>query len=205
MPARLPLTASSALASSTSWRASRLVCSESCLTSSAIDASDEASPRVSLTLAIVLLLSTPSARVSPLLRGLNSDKPRQPRPSGARQAGGGQITSISSPAARPDAPTRALERLPRSAGRARAPRGAHAAQAAFPAREARRAQAPHWRPLPPVGESSRGRRGPAPPREPPRLRSRRTWAGQLFLLAKVPPSVASPVAKKDTTAVFRRG
>src|SRR4051794_27750150 len=38
-PARLPLTLSSTLASSTSLRTRRLVCSESCFTSSASDAS----------------------------------------------------------------------------------------------------------------------------------------------------------------------
>src|SRR5947209_879991 len=40
IPARFPLAVSSAFASSTSCRASRLVCSESCFTSSAIDASE---------------------------------------------------------------------------------------------------------------------------------------------------------------------
>src|SRR3954451_12429274 len=39
MPARLPFSESSALASSTSWWTSRLVCSDSALTSSAADAS----------------------------------------------------------------------------------------------------------------------------------------------------------------------
>src|SRR5881275_869234 len=61
MPARLPLTASSALASSTSWRARRLDCSESCLTSSAIDASDAAAARRSVVLDMGPLLLPRSA------------------------------------------------------------------------------------------------------------------------------------------------
>src|ERR1700733_5150301 len=56
IPARLPLTASSALASSSSCRASRLLCSESCLTSSASDASEPGLvPR-----SVVLDISPPS-------------------------------------------------------------------------------------------------------------------------------------------------
>src|SRR3954447_6782332 len=48
MPARLPFSDSSALASSTSWWTSRLVCSVSCLTSSAADASCRSDIRVLL-------------------------------------------------------------------------------------------------------------------------------------------------------------